>query len=117
MKIRLLENYFYKDIPEGTILEVIPGMEADAADVFNVPAGKCYLCKTPDNRLKYIIATHTEVVESSSVDWEQIRIQAAIAAMQGFASNSHNQCVDATTVTLAQWSVSSADALIRELKK
>lgn len=57
------------------------------------------------------------VLMTSSVDWEQIRIHAAIAAMQGFASNPHNRCVDASTATLAEWSVSAADALIEELKK
>ena len=37
--------------------------------------------------------------------------------MKGFSANSHNQCVDASSETLAQWSISGADALIAELKK
>ena len=51
------------------------------------------------------------------IDWEQLRIKAAISALQGFASNSHGKCVDADTETLARWSVGAADALIAELKE
>ena len=51
------------------------------------------------------------------IDWEQRRYELAKELMKGFASNPHNQCVDATTETLAQWSVGGADALIAELNK
>lgn len=51
------------------------------------------------------------------IDWEHRRYELAKELMKGFASNPHNQCVDATTETLAQWSVGGADALIAELKK
>lgn len=51
------------------------------------------------------------------IDWEQRRYELAKELMKGFASNPHNQCVDATTETLAQWSVGGTDALIAELKK
>lgn len=51
------------------------------------------------------------------IDWEQRRFDVAKELMKGFATNSHNQCVDASTETLAKWSVGGADALIAELKK
>lgn len=51
------------------------------------------------------------------IDWEQRRFDVAKELMKGFAANSHNQCVDASTETLAKWSVGGADALISELKK
>lgn len=54
---------------------------------------------------------------STDIDWEKVRIKAAIYALQGFASNSHVKCVDADTGTLARWSVGAADVLIAELKK
>lgn len=57
------------------------------------------------------------ILMTTNIDWEQTRIQAAIAAIQGFASNPHDRCVDANVDTLAQWSVGAADALIEELKK
>lgn len=117
MKVKLIKNNCCEKISVGTIVEVMPGMEADSADIFNVPCGMCYLCKLPNGSLKYILASNVEIVEGDNIDWEQIRIQAAIAAIQGFASNPHNKCVDASTETLAQWSVGSADALIAELKK
>ena len=58
-----------------------------------------------------------EEILSAYIDWEKVRINAAISALQGFASNSHGKCVDADTETLARWSVGAADALIAELKK
>lgn len=51
------------------------------------------------------------------IDWEQRRYEIAKELMKGFAANPHNQCVDADTETLAQWSVGGADALINGLKK
>ena len=58
-----------------------------------------------------------EDAPNKDIDWEQVRINAAISALQGFASNSHEKCVDADTGTLARWSAGAADALIAELKK
>ena len=55
--------------------------------------------------------------KTDGIDWEQRRYELAKELMKGFASNPHNQCVDATTETLAQWSVGGADALIAELQK
>lgn len=48
------------------------------------------------------------------IDWEQVRIQAAIAAMQGFCANSNIYSDAAET---ANMSIQFADALITELKK
>ena len=47
-------------------------------------------------------------------DWEAVRIQAAIAAMQGFLSR---QTYRADLATLAKDSVKLADALIAELQE
>lgn len=47
-------------------------------------------------------------------DWQQVRIQAAIAAMQGFCANS---AVDITIDDLATLSIEQADALIKKLKE
>ena len=58
-----------------------------------------------------------EEVMSTSIDWEQVRINAAISALQGFSSNPHERCVNTDTGTLAKWSVGASDALIAELKK
>ena len=56
-----------------------------------------------------------EEVLSTDTDWEQIRIKAAISALQGFASNPNS--TSATDKELAEWSVSCANYLIAELKK
>ena len=56
-----------------------------------------------------------EEVLSTDIDWEQLRIKAAVSALQWFASNPNS--TSATDEELAKWSVSCADALIAELKK
>lgn len=53
----------------------------------------------------------------TEIDWEQRRYEIAKELMRGFATNPHNMLVDAKIGTLAEWSVSGADALIAELRK
>ena len=48
-----------------------------------------------------------------AIDWEQRRYEIAKEIMKGFSANSHNQCVDASSETLAQWSISGANPLYR----
>lgn len=55
--------------------------------------------------------------KAGDIDWEQRRYEIAKELMKGFAANSHNQCVDASSEMLAQWSVVGADALVAKLKK
>lgn len=54
-----------------------------------------------------------EEVLSTDIDWKQMKIKAAISALQGFAASPQI----ASTETLARWSIGAADALIAELKK
>lgn len=54
-----------------------------------------------------------EGAPNTEIDWEQVRIKAAISALQGFAASPQI----ASTDTLARWSVCAADTLIAELKK
>lgn len=58
-----------------------------------------------------------EDVPNKDIDWEQVRINAAISALQGFASNPDKRCVDADTKELAIWSVCAANELITELRE
>ena len=51
------------------------------------------------------------------IDWEQVRIRAAIEALKGFAANPHDQAANAPVQKLSEWSVQAADSLIAELKK
>lgn len=48
-------------------------------------------------------------------DWQQVRIQASIAAMHGFCANYQLGGNDSNKI--AVWSVEQADTLIEELKK
>ncbi len=54
---------------------------------------------------------------TKEIDWEQVRIRAAIEALKGFAANPHDQAANAPVQKLSEWSVQAADALIAELKK
>lgn len=72
---------------------------------------------TDGNKYRYEELEIFEREYEKPIDWEQRRYELAKELMKGFASNPHNQCVDATTETLAQWSVGGADALIAELQK
>ena len=56
-----------------------------------------------------------EEAPDTDVNWEEVRIKAAISALQGLASNPNSSF--ASDDKLAKWSVSCADALIAELKK
>lgn len=69
--------------------------------------------KTKDGRVYASYALEFE----KEIDWEQRRYEIAKELMKGFAANPHDQCVEASTGTLARWSVAGADELIKELKK
>ena len=52
------------------------------------------------------------------IDWEQVRVDAAISAMQGvLESGKLGMVLEATPDTVARQSVRLADALVDELKK
>lgn len=89
MKARVISTYYTSSLKEGEIVEIIPNKEADAADVFNVPAGKCFLCKKEDGTLKYIIATNLQLLSSEDDPdyWTRLEHKAAIAAMQALLSS------------------------------
>lgn len=54
--------------------------------------------------------------KTDTIDWEQRRYEVAKELMNGFAANSHNSIANESMSMLAQWSVSGANKLIRELK-
>ena len=89
MKARVKATYYTSAFNEGEIVEIIPNMEADAADVFNVPAGKCFLCKKEDGALKYIIATNLQLLASEDNPdyWTRLEHQYAGMAMRGICAN------------------------------
>lgn len=117
MKVKLLENHCCKNIPVGTILEVIPDMEADAADVFNIPAGMCYLCKIPDGTLRYVLATNVEIVDDSNIDWEQRRYEIAKEMLPVTSEWRTIYDIRIGRTEAAVRAVAYADALIEELKR
>lgn len=115
MKAKLTKqwDWFGTEIPYDTEVNIIKGMEADAADVLNIPYGMCYLCEFKGNT-HYIPATYLTITDCSNVDWEQVRIQASISAMQAMLSNEER---GGTIEDVTFASVRYADALIEKLKK
>jgi hypothetical protein len=116
MKARVKATYYTSAFNEGEIVEIIPNMEADAADVFNVPAGKCFLCKKEDGTLKYIIATNLQLLSSDDDPdyWTRLKHQYAGMAMQGILSN---QNIGADVAYMVNLSIECATALVEELKE
>lgn len=55
--------------------------------------------------------------DEDTIDWNQVRIQAAIATMQGIYSNCSKECSRMKISRIAETSVMQADALVAELKK
>lgn len=61
------------------------------------------------------VAPLTSSEPQSDIDWGRVRIDAAIAAMQGFNAN---PAFETTTIyKIVDWSITQADALIAKLKK
>lgn len=116
MKVKVLKNVCCKNIPIGSVLDVIPGMQADAADIYNTPVGMCYLCKDENGTLEYIPATFVEIVDASNTDWQQVRINAAISIIQGFVANP-NKYICASREDLVDMSIKTADCLVKKLQE
>ncbi len=92
MKAKVLHNIYSQGLEEGTIVEIVPGMEADGADVFNAPIGKCYLCRAEDGSNHYVSAISLQMLEKDEEDWNKVRIQAAISALP--------KCIDTVETVL-----------------
>lgn len=122
MKAKLKEPFRIdkkRTLIRGSIVEIVGTWEGHD--------GHYYTCVMPDDDSLYvggseyagtkqiIKAWELEIVDYTPfIDWEQARIQASIAAMQGFIADPHR---DGETKDLAILSVRLADALIEELKK
>lgn len=53
---------------------------------------------------------------SSTIDWQQVRIQSTIAVMKGLISNPDDFTTNQSPSGIAKKSVMFADALVKELK-
>lgn len=120
MKAKVIDkSYYTPDFEVGEVVEIINGMEADTADIWNAPIGKAWLCKKQDGTFRYNIPQNLQIIEAEEEKWQALRNQAAIAAMQGALANCYLHSVSNHTPysSIAKESVLYADALIEELKK
>lgn len=119
MKAEVINNntHYASGIEPGTIVTIVEGMQADGADVFNAPIGKCYLCRTDDGHQKYVAATLLKIIDTDN-EWRDIRRQYAAMFVQGMLANSDERMsCDTSDENLAKGCVKLAEALIEELKK
>lgn len=59
----------------------------------------------------------SQIKAYNDIDWEQRRYELAKAAMQGYCANSLDYVVSsANHESIAEWSISTADAMIKKLK-
>lgn len=133
MKAKVIDkNYYTPDFEVGEVVEIIKGMEADTADIWNAPIGKAWLCKKQDGTFRYNIPLNLQIIEAEEEKWQALRNQAAIAAMQGTITilGSSDRYAFGEIVAegfsgnkktypneIAEFAVACAESLIEELKK
>lgn len=116
MKAKLIKTWNFNkiSIEEGTEVNLIKGMEADAGSVLNAPYGMCYLCEL-NRRICYIPATYLTITDWTNIDWEGRRYEIArqIMGSQLSCCGYERSMIEPAV----KFSVECADALIAELKK
>lgn len=91
------------------------GSEVEIVDGYCACNGYMYRIELSDGTQRIINSQDVEVTDHKPyVDWEKVRIQAAIAAMQGFCASEHFGYKKSKDI--AEMSVNTADNLIIELK-
>lgn len=119
MKAKLIKSWdFCKvSIKEGTEVNIIKGMEADADSVLNAPYGMCYLCEL-NGHMHYIPATLLTITDWANIDWEQRRYEIAKSTMNGILASAamYGGCHQ-SSFEVSNMAIYYTDALIAELKK
>lgn len=118
MKAIVRTDYHEKEfgVKDGDVVEVLDNLnsQVDGAGIYNNPGmGMCSLCKDANGGLHYIAIRNLEVIDfTPTTDWQQVRIKASIAIVQGWASTPQG-----LTKICMKGAVELADALVKELKK
>lgn len=121
MKAKVIrEPYRLANLKIGEVVEIIPGMETDAAGIWNIPAGKLVLCRKKDGTYCYASMLDMEIVEYDSVDWPAFRREAAKDILAGMLSNPGRINIEnkrlQTIEGFVNGAVMIADELIRQLQ-
>lgn len=109
-----MKGKLLKPIALNETTTVDAGTEVDVVKVCDCCVGQSYLCKMPDKSVREISGCDIIITDHRSpVDWNKIRIDASIKAMQSLiAKTSFNSAKEN-----AELAVEYADAIIEELKK
>lgn len=109
-----MKGKLLKPISLDDITTVVAGAVVDIIKTYETCMGNSYLCKMPDKTVREIRGSDIVITDDRSpVDWDKIRIDEAIKAMNSLiVIPSFNNAKD-----IAKLSVECADAIIEELKK
>lgn len=80
MKAKIIsKNPYAPQLGEGEIVTIVPGMETDAEGIWNVPAGKLFLCRKEDGTFAYTTPRDLQILPDASddVDWTAFRRETA----------------------------------------
>lgn len=113
MKGKLLRGYS-QDLQRS----ILAGTELEILESWCGVGGFFYRCQLSDGR--QVVLSDKDIVitdRTPPVDWNQVRIQAATAAMQGFLANPSFYADVTGPGTVADKSVQFADELIKKLKE
>lgn len=123
MKAKLIKTWDFNkiSIEEGTEVNLIKGMEADADSVLNAPYGMCYLCEL-NERMCYIPATYLTITDWTNIDWEERRYEIAKQMLPVTSNFTELACNGISQRRISredatQYAIKYADTLIAELKK
>lgn len=110
MKAILKEDY-----KANSLLNLLKGEEVEIIDSYCGCDSYTYKCIVSDGSQQFIDGNLLEIIDyTPTKDWEQIKIKASIAAMQGIVSNPD---LRGNPEDYANDAVLYADKLIEELKK
>ena len=124
MKAKVIDKDFYTpDFEVGEVVEIMKGMEADTADIWNAPNGKAWLCKKQDGTFRYNIPLNLQIIEAEEEHWQELRERTAIEVLPKCIKDvqdllQYGGRVGEGTIhdEAAKYAVIYADALIKRLR-
>ena len=116
MKAKIInKNPYAPQLEEGEIVSIVPGMETDAEGIWNIPAGKLFLCRKEDGTFAYTTPRNLQILPDAEDEalWKTFRMEAAKEAMASLIGlRGFNYSCEA----IANRAIAYTDELIKHLK-
>lgn len=89
MKARVIEETPYSpNLKVGMVVEIVPGMETDSEGIWNIPAGRLFLCRTEDGHQVYMLPSCLQVQMGEQEDSvSEFRKEATLRFASAILSN------------------------------